>query len=101
MRGAHNELTDEILTAFLELETITHELTLSALLVMTIIEVRSRKWGWCVFESPGVEPVFAEKDQAIGYAETRARLRTGEIRIIDSTGNVERVIAFDDANRRL
>jgi len=32
MRGAHNELTDEILTAFLELETITHELTLSALL---------------------------------------------------------------------
>ena len=25
----------------------------------------------------------------------------GEIRIFDSTGNVERVIAFDDANRRL
>ena len=41
------------------------------------------------------------RDQAIGYAETRARLRTGEIRIFDSTGNVERVIAFDDANRRL
>ena len=40
MRGAHNELTDEILTAFLELETITHELTLSALLVMTFIEIR-------------------------------------------------------------
>jgi hypothetical protein len=45
--------------------------------------------------------VFLEKDQAIGYAETRARLRTGEIRILDSTGKVERVIAFDDANRRL
>jgi hypothetical protein len=70
-------------------------------LVMTVIEVKPRKWGWCVFESPGVEPVFLEKDQAIGYAETRARLRTGEIRIFDSTGNVERVIAFDDANRRL
>jgi hypothetical protein len=34
--------------------------------------------------------VFIEKDQAIGYAETRARLRTGEIRIFESTGNVER-----------
>jgi hypothetical protein len=42
-----------------------------------------------------------EKEQAIGYAETRARLRTGEIRIFDSTGNVERVITFDDANRGL
>ena len=45
--------------------------------------------------------MFLQKDQAIGYAETRARLRTGEIRIFDSTGNIERVIAFDDANRRL
>ena len=69
--------------------------------VMTLIEVRSHRWGWQVFESPGVEPVFLQKDQAIGYAETRARLRTGEIRIFDSTGKVERVIAFDDANRRL
>jgi hypothetical protein len=39
---------------------------------MTLIEVKPRKWGWCVFESPGVEPVFLQKDQAIGYAETRA-----------------------------
>ena len=31
MRGAHNELTDEMLTAFLELERITHELALTAL----------------------------------------------------------------------
>lgn len=59
---------------------------------MTVIEVKPRKWGWCVFESPGVEPVFLDKDQAIGYAETRARLRTGEIRIFDSTGKVERVM---------
>jgi hypothetical protein len=67
----------------------------------TVIEVKPRKWGWCVFEAPGVEPVFLQKDQAIGYAKTRARLRIGEIRILDSTGNVERVIEFDDANRRL
>ena len=35
--------------------------------------------GWCVFESPGVDSVFLEKDQAFGCAETRARLPTGEI----------------------
>jgi hypothetical protein len=46
---------------------------------MTVIEITPYKWGWRVFEAPGVEPVFLEKDQAIGYAETRARLRTGEI----------------------
>ena len=57
---------------------------------MTVIEVKPRKWRWCVFESPGVEPVFLQKDQAIGYAEIRARLRTGEIRVLDSTDNVER-----------
>jgi len=68
---------------------------------MTVIEIKPHRWGWKVFEAPSVEPVFAEKRQAIGYAETRARLRTGEIRIFDSTGNVERVIAFDDAKRRL
>ena len=49
---------------------------------MTVIEVKPRKWGWCVFESPGVEPVFLQKDQAIGYAETRACFRVGEIRIL-------------------
>jgi hypothetical protein len=32
---------------------------------MTLIEVKPRKWGWCVFESPGVEPVFLQKDQAL------------------------------------
>jgi hypothetical protein len=69
--------------------------------VMTIIEVSPHKWGWRVFEAPGVEPVFLDKDRAIGYAETRARLRTGAIRVFDSTGNVERLIAFDDANRSM
>ena len=42
--------------------------------MITLIEVKPRKWGWCLFESPSVEPVFLQKDQAIGYAETRARL---------------------------
>jgi hypothetical protein len=68
---------------------------------MTVIEISPYKWGWRVFEAPCVEPVFLQKDQAVRYAETRARLRTGEIRIFDSTGNLERVIAFDEENRRL
>ncbi len=42
-----------------------------------------------------------EKRQAISYAEGRACFRSGEIRILDSTGNVERVIRFNDKNRRL
>jgi len=68
---------------------------------MTVIEIRPHRWGWKAFESPGVEPVFPEKDQAIGYAETRACFRSGEIRILDSGGNVERTIAFNEAARTL
>ena len=68
---------------------------------MTVIEIRPDRWGWKVFEAPGVEPVFPEKRQAISYAQTRACFRSGEIRILDSSGNVERVIPFDDTNRKL
>jgi hypothetical protein len=45
---------------------------------MTVIEISPHKWGWRVFEAPGVEPVLRQKDQAIGYAETRACFWTGE-----------------------
>jgi hypothetical protein len=68
---------------------------------MTVIEIKPPPWGWKVFEAPGVEPVFAEKHQAINYAENRACFRSGEIRILDSGGNVERVIPFNDTNRKL
>ena len=27
---------------------------------MTLIEIRPHRWGWRVFETPGVEPVFPE-----------------------------------------
>jgi hypothetical protein len=45
--------------------------------------------------------VFAEKRQAIDYAECRACFRSGEIRILDSTGKLERAIAFNEADRKL
>jgi hypothetical protein len=45
--------------------------------------------------------VFPEKRQAIDYAETRVCFRAGEIRILDSTGKVDRTIAFDESGRKL
>jgi hypothetical protein len=48
-----------------------------------------------------VEPVFHQKDQAIGYAETRACFRAGEIHVFDASGNLERIIAFDESDRKL
>jgi len=45
--------------------------------------------------------VFPEKRQAIDYAETRACFRSGEIRVLDPTGKLERMIAFNVANRKL
>ena len=51
--------------------------------------------------APGVEPVFPQKRQAIDYAETRACFRSGEIRVLDASGNIERTIAFNEMNRKL
>ena len=68
---------------------------------MTVIEIKPHRWGWKVFETPGVEPVFPTKDDAISYAQARARFRTGEIRALDSSGNVEHVVTFNEVDRKL
>jgi hypothetical protein len=68
---------------------------------MILIVIRPHPWSWKAIEAPGVESVFPRKDQAIEYAQNRACFRSGDVRIFDSTGNVERVIPFDDANRKL
>ena len=67
----------------------------------TVIEIRPHRWGWKVFEAPGVEPVFTKKDQALDYAQNRACFRSGEIRVLDSSDNVERTIAFSEGDRKL
>jgi len=54
-----------------------------------------------VYEAPGVQPVFLNQEQAVDYATCRACFRTGEIRILDSNGDVERIIAFNDVDRML
>jgi len=68
---------------------------------MTLIEIRPHRWGWKVFEAPGVEPVFPDKDDAIDYAQERACFRKGEIRILDSSGNLEQTIPFSEVDRKL
>ena len=70
-------------------------------LAMTLIEVRPHRWGWQVYEAPGVQPVFLSQEQAIDYATCRACFRCGEIRILKSNGTVERVIVFDETDRKL
>jgi hypothetical protein len=42
-----------------------------------------------------------EKEQAINYAHSCASFRCGEIRVLDSTGKLERTIAFSEADRKL
>jgi hypothetical protein len=68
---------------------------------VTVIEIRPYRSGWKVFEAPSVESVFLEKEQAINYAENRASFRSGEIRVLDSGGNIQRVISFSEAERQL
>jgi len=41
--------------------------------------------------------VFPKTEHGIDYAQNRAWFRFGEIRVLDSTGKVERVIAFSEA----
>jgi len=68
---------------------------------MIIIEIRPFRNGWQVYEAAGVQPVFLNQEQAINYATGRASFRSGEIRILDSSGNVERIIAFNETERKL
>ncbi len=68
---------------------------------MTVIEIRPYRNGWQVYESPGVEPVFLNQEDAIDYATGRAWFRSGEIRVLNSNGAVERVIPFSEADRKL
>ena len=68
---------------------------------MRVIEVKPHGNGWKVLEASGVEPVFLKKDQAINYAQNRASFRSGEIRVLDSSGDLERTIPFTEADRKL
>ena len=68
---------------------------------MTLIKIRPHRNGWKVFEAPGVEPVFPAKDQAINYAQNPRKFSLSEIRILDSSGNLEQILPFSEADRKL
>jgi len=68
---------------------------------MTIIEIRPFRNGWKCFEASGVEPIFLEQKHAIDYATGCACFRSGEIRILDASGNVKRTISFNEADRKM
>ena len=68
---------------------------------MTVIEIRPFGNGWKCFETPGVEPVFLNQEDAISYATGRACFRSGQIRVLNSRGAVERIIPFSEADRKL
>ena len=68
---------------------------------MTIIEIRPFRNGWQAYESSGVQPVFLSQEDAISYAQGRACFRSGEIRVFNLRGAVERVIPFSEADRKL
>jgi hypothetical protein len=70
-------------------------------MALTVIEIRPHRWGWKAFEAPGVEPVFPQKGQAIESARSARAFAQARFGFLDSTGTVERVIPFDDANRKL
>ena len=60
---------------------------------MTLIEIRPHRWGWKVFESPGVEPVFSDTRQAISYATERFQFfQSAEIRVMNSAGQVKQIV---------
>ena len=65
-----------------------------------ILSVAS-EYCWKCFEASGVEPVFRTQRDAISYATGRACFRSGEIRIFNSRGAVERIIPFSEAERKL
>jgi hypothetical protein len=67
---------------------------------MNVIETRPHSSGWKVLNLPA-SSLYLQKGQAIDYAHSRACFCLGEIRILNSTGKLERMIAFSEADRKL
>jgi hypothetical protein len=71
---------------------------------VTIIEIRPYRGGWQCFEAPGVAPFWTgngAKEDAISYAQGRAKFGRGEIRVLNRDGSIERVIRFDESGYKL
>lgn len=66
----------------------------------TVIEIRPHRGGWQVFEAPGILPYFSDRKKAVDYAIGRARTRKGEIRLVDTDGELLEAFPFDDSDRK-
>lgn len=64
----------------------------------TIIEIRPFKGGWQCYEGPGVGPYWtgeSAKNDAVGYANARAKFGRGEIRVLNHDAKVETIIPLN------
>lgn len=64
------------------------------------IEIRPYRKGWQCFEAPGVEPYWLgddAKEQALRYAEERAKSDGSEIRVLNEAGEVVETLRFNAA----
>jgi hypothetical protein len=67
---------------------------------VTIIEIRPFRNSWQAFEAPGMQPVLLDQEQPIDYATRRVCFRLGEIRILNSSGAITRIIPFGETDRK-
>ena len=70
----------------------------------TVIEIRPYRGGWRCFEAPGVQPYWIgeyAKQSAIDYARARVKFSSGEIRVLQHDGSVERIIPFNKDSAKL
>ena len=67
----------------------------------TLIDIRPHSGGgWEVFEAPGVQPYFGDRQHAVDYAMERAKMHKGIIRILDTDGSILEEFPFDDSTKR-
>jgi hypothetical protein len=70
-------------------------------IAMTVIKIRPHAWGLESFRGSGRRACFSGGKSGDQLRAEPRHFRSGEIRILDPTGNVERTIHFTEADRKL
>jgi Uncharacterized protein conserved in bacteria (DUF2188) len=69
-----------------------------------IIEIKPYAGGgWQVFAEPGFAPFWTgdrAKESAVEYAMEKCKSHRGEIRLVNTDGEIEETIPFDDSRAR-
>jgi hypothetical protein len=61
---------------------------------VTVIEISAHRNGWKVSSRPA-SSLCSPRKSAINYPQNRENFRSGEIRILDSSGDLERTIVLE------